>query len=142
MGDRPAESWLGRQAILKMGGWMLKPTLFVWTLLLGSSAFVVGDGRQPIVAVEVQQGDIDSTRWDGVQSSPDKRPARKKTCSEQYPVPEAAKHWTGCQSGEYSQCGGPDECACAESDDRLIWYHCKEGSYPICEDDNTCTDGS
>ena len=42
----------------------------------------------------------------------------------------------------FPRCGGPDDCACSESDDRLIWYHCKEGSYAVCEDDNTCEEGS
>jgi hypothetical protein len=118
---------------------MLKPTLFACVLILGSDAFLVGDGRQPDTAAP--PADIDSIPWSSIQGGPANRPARK-TCSEVYPVPEAAKHWTSCQSAEYSACGGPEECACTESDDRLIWYHCKEGSYPICEDDNTCEDGS
>jgi hypothetical protein len=24
----------------------------------------------------------------------------------------------------------------------LIWYHCNEGSFAVCEDDNTCKDSS
>ena len=57
-------------------------------------------------------------------------------------MPEAAKHWTGCKNGQFSQCGGPDDCSCNDSDDRLVWYDCKEGSYALCEDDNDCTDSS
>jgi|SRR5580704_16309300 hypothetical protein len=77
----------------------------------------------------------------GVQSNPPGS-NNKKSCSEVYPVPEASKHWTGCKQGQYSQCGGPDDCACQDGDDRLIWYDCKEGSYALCEDDNTCKDSS
>ena len=79
-------------------------------------------------------------RWN-VQDGP-ANIQKKKACTEVYPQPDASKHWTDCQSGEYSRCGGPDDCACGEDDDRLIWYHCKEGSFAICEDDNTCKDGS
>ena len=64
----------------------------------------------------------------------------RKTCSQVYPIPEAAKHWTNCQSGQFSQCGGPDDCTCNDADDRLVWYECKEGSYARCEDDHTCVD--
>lgn len=64
----------------------------------------------------------------------------RKTCSEVYPMPEAAKHWTDCKSGQFSQCGGPDDCTCNDADDRLVWYECKEGSYARCEDDHTCVD--
>jgi hypothetical protein len=67
---------------------------------------------------------------------------KKKACSEAYPMPEAAKRWTECHSGEYSRCGGPDDCVCSDDDDRLIWYHCNEGSFAVCEDDNTCKDSS
>jgi len=87
------------------------------------------------------KNDPDAIRWQSAQSG-QVHPGGKKDCSAVYPVPEAAKHWTGCQSGEYSQCGGPADCACTDDDDRLTWYHCKEGSYAVCEDDNTCKEGS
>jgi hypothetical protein len=67
--------------------------------------------------------------------------SKKKLCSETYPIPEAAKHWTNCASGEFSQCGGPVECSCSDADDKLVWYHCKEGDYARCEDDQLCKEG-
>jgi len=66
--------------------------------------------------------------------------AARKSCSDVYPMPEAAKHWTDCKSGQFSQCGGPNDCTCNDPDDRLVWYECKEGSYARCEDDHTCVD--
>jgi len=64
--------------------------------------------------------------------------SKKKSCSEIYPFPQAASKWTNCKSGEFSQCGGPAECSCAEADDTLVWYHCKEGDYARCQDDTLC----
>ena len=65
--------------------------------------------------------------------------SEKKSCSEVFPLPEAAKHWTQCEEGEYSGCGGPPQCAC-KSDERLFSIQCKEGSYFICKDNDTCAD--
>ena len=64
----------------------------------------------------------------------------KKSCADLYPIPEAAKGWTDCQAGQFSQCGGPEECTCNDPRDRLVWHECKQGSYARCEDDNTCED--
>jgi hypothetical protein len=85
----------------------------------------------------LDKSDPSMIRWRLVPASA----PRRKLCSEVYPLPEAAKHWTDCHSGEYSRCGGPAECSCAEADDKLVWYHCKEGDYARCEDDALCRAG-
>lgn len=80
----------------------------------------------------VDKSDPSAIRWQQVPV------AKKKLCSEVYPVPEAAKQWINCHSGEYSRCGGPPECSCGDPDDTLVWYHCKEGDYARCQDDALC----
>lgn len=98
------------------------------------------DKAQPLLLID--KTDPGFVRGGGLQRVQAGAFPNKKSCSEVYPVPEAAKHWTECKSGQYSECGGPNDCACKDSDDRLTWYQCKEGSFAICEDDNTCKDGS
>jgi hypothetical protein len=107
-------------------------------LLLGATCSLpAADHVQQLASLD--KADIGFVR-DGLRLARSNVP-NKKACSEVYPVPEAEKHWSQCEGGEFSQCGGPDQCAC-KLDERLTWYHCKEGSYALCEDDNTCADGS
>jgi hypothetical protein len=119
---------------------MLKWTLFIVALSVGTASLVLaGDGKQPSTE-PLPWGNLDTLHWS--KTSGQAGQTSKKACSVVYPVPQAAKNWTGCKSGEYSECGGPQDCTCGESDDRLIVYHCNEGSYSVCEDDNSCTEGS
>jgi len=87
------------------------------------------DQSDPAFEIWASQG-----RLQGINSTP------KKSCSEAYPVPEAAAHWTDCKEGQFSQCAGPDECKCDSPHERLVWHVCKEGSYARCQDDDTCLD--
>ena len=121
---------------------MRKPARYfvVACFLLPMFSLLNAADHKPSPAPSLNKADPEFVRW-SVQSGLSNT-QKKKACSEAYPEPEAAKYWTECQSGEYSRCGGPDDCACSEDDDRLIWYHCKEGSFAVCEDDNTCKDGS
>ncbi len=118
---------------------MAKAVIAAIFLVVGIVLSTAASGASP--HSEFGPDSLDSIRWRPVQSG-GAIPAGKKDCAAAYPTPEAAKHWTGCKSGEYSQCGGPPDCACSDDDDRLVWYHCKEGSYAICEDDNSCKEGS
>jgi hypothetical protein len=123
---------MGRRAVFRAASWLGVG------LFLGATCFLpAADHDQPLNSLD--RADIGFIRH-GLRPARSKAPD-KKVCSEVYPVPEAAKHWSQCEGGEYSECGGPDQCAC-KVDERLIWYHCKEGSYAVCEDDNTCVDGS
>jgi hypothetical protein len=114
--------------------------LLVVCFLAPVFSMLIAAEHKPSPAPSLDNADPGSVRWNIQSGLPSTQ--KKKACSEAYPVPEAAKRWTECNSGEYSRCGGPDDCVCSDDDDRLIWYHCKEGSFAICEDDNTCKDSS
>lgn len=115
--------------------------LGVFVVLCAGSRIPTAAGHSELLA-PLGKGNSDFIRGNLLQAGPSFPVPHKKSCSEVYPVPEASKHWSGCKQGQHSECGGPDDCACQDEDDRLIWYDCKEGSYALCEDDNTCKDSS
>ncbi|HSY63719.1 MAG TPA: hypothetical protein VK829_03925 [Terriglobales bacterium] len=117
-------------------GWLI-----VFVILCSASRLPMAAGQAEPAAF-LGKGNAAFMRENRLQGAAPNPSASKKSCSEVYPTPEAAKHWTDCKQGQYSQCGGPDDCGCQDGDDRLIWYDCKEGSYALCEDDNTCKDSS
>jgi hypothetical protein len=96
------------------------------------------DGRQSTSWLD--QTDAGFTLRDGLTKVQSGRSSHKRSCSQVYPIPEATQHWTDCKAGQFSQCGGPEDCACDDPKERLVWHDCKEGSYARCEDDDTCVD--
>lgn len=64
----------------------------------------------------------------------------KRDCDQVYPLPDNYQNWTNCKKdGGGSGCGGPEQCACLESQ-RLITFTCDQGSYHQCfgEQGNGC----
>ena len=64
----------------------------------------------------------------------------KPDCDETYPLPDNYQNWKNCKKdGGGSACGGPQQCACLESQ-RLITFTCDQGSYHQCygEQGNGC----
>jgi hypothetical protein len=125
---------------------MRKPRGMPRRLILLFSLLLLGTGSSSVArtgprsAVLWDRTDRGFNLWNG-PGAPQSTPApSSKSCSEVYPIPEAAKHWTDCKAGQFSRCGGPEECTCNDPGDRLVWYECKQGSYAHCEDDHTCAD--
>lgn len=65
--------------------------------------------------------------------------ADRQSCGRYYPLPDNYQNWTGCKKDGGSACGGPDQCACADSE-RLITFTCDQGTYHRCyaEKGNGC----
>lgn len=82
-----------------------------------------------------------NVRYDFMSDGPQFRNvADKKDCSEYYPPPQGYENWTHCRpDGGGSACGGPDQCACDDSQ-RLVTFTCDQGSYHQCwaEKGNGC----
>ena len=125
-----------RLRLVMPGGWLLSSgyRLVGVACLLATTLSLPAAARGPIP--QLDRFDPAFASWNGMHPVQTAR----KSCAEVYPTPEAAKHWTDCRSGQFSQCGGPDDCTCNDPDDRLVWYECKQGSYARCEDDHTCVD--
>jgi hypothetical protein len=63
----------------------------------------------------------------GFRSAPD-----KPDCEKKYPLPSNYQRWTNCKAnGGGSSCGGPEQCACLESE-RLVTFTCDQGTYHQC----------
>jgi hypothetical protein len=62
----------------------------------------------------------------------DDRPA----CKDKYPLPDGWEDWpsSSCTVGYRSACGGPPQCSC-EPNQRLLDYHCPQGTYSLCDDE-------
>jgi hypothetical protein len=56
---------------------------------------------------------------------------QKKDCDEYYPLPSDYPNWTNCKKVGGSACGGPQQCACDESQ-RLVTFKCDQGTYQQC----------
>jgi hypothetical protein len=119
---------------------MFNRVLYVALVVLFVAHHIPEAASQRAAETFLDQADRNLVRWNGTRSVASGAATGKKSCAEVYPVPEAAKNWTQCKTGQFSQCGGPEECTCPDKDDRLIFHDCKEGSYAICEDDHTCLD--
>ena len=121
---------------------MIKHALFLILVELFVAAFLTTAADKARSTMPIEKADPDFAHQSGLQRVQAGAALKKKSCSEVYPVPDSAKHWTECKSGQFSECGGPNDCACKDPDDRLTWYDCKEGSFAVCQDDNTCRDSS
>jgi hypothetical protein len=64
----------------------------------------------------------------------------KPDCEKVYPLPSDYQNWSNCHSSGNSACGGPDQCACLDSQ-RLVTFECDQGTYHQCygEKGNGCT---
>jgi hypothetical protein len=68
---------------------------------------------------------------------PRERSSDQPACSEVFPLPGGYESWTNCHASGASKCGGPEECACDESE-RLTNFECDQGVYHKCQKDNGC----
>jgi len=71
--------------------------------------------------------------------SPDPPLQQKPDCDQYYPLPSDYPNWTNCKNIGQSGCGGPQQCACDESQ-RLVTFKCDQGTYHQCygEKGNGC----
>jgi hypothetical protein len=113
-------------------------SIFIVLFVFLGADCLQGSGSEWKASTWLDRADPIFGQWNGLHRVQAK--AGKKSCSEVYPMPEAAKHWTDCKEGNFSRCGGPPECSCSDADDKLVWYHCKEGDYARCQDDELCKD--
>lgn len=112
---------------------MTKPVI----LLIGCMLFVSQSIAGRSESLKVVHIDKSNFLKDDILAS---HPQQKPDCSDRYPPPDDYPNWTHCKpNGGGSACGGPQQCACDESQ-RLITFTCDQGSYQQCwaEKGNGC----
>lgn len=106
-------------------------------IVLALAATFCATSKAPIVEEVVAPADSVVAPADSVEVLVGAGRTDKQICSEKYPVPMEAVNWTNCRRGSQSACGGPDQCACPQTE-RLFNYVCDQGSFAICEPDRAC----
>jgi hypothetical protein len=56
---------------------------------------------------------------------------QRRACDKVYPLPDGYENWSDCERGEFTECGGPQQCACIP-EQRLVTFRCKQGTYNQC----------
>jgi hypothetical protein len=67
--------------------------------------------------------------WD--RSARPRSAQQRRDCDQYYPLPDNYQNWSNCKNIGQSACGGPEQCACDESQ-RLVTFKCDQGTYNQC----------